>query len=247
MEPRPAPGPEPPDEPIGEVPAAPRQRWRLVLARSRDAPRLVGRELSEAWDAALAGCGLPLYRPAGRPRASIAFGAPLAGEMAAEAELADIVLTEAVAIWTVREALEGRLPEGWRLIDVADVWLGAPALAGRVAAADYRIEVLAVGGSPVAAASVRAAAAALLAAPELPRERLKGTATVRYDLRPLLADVRVGDPGPPVVVLVRTRFDPVLGTGRPEEVVAALGERVGIPLEIGSIVRERLVLAEDLV
>ena len=39
---------------------------------------------------------------------------------------------------------------------------------------------------------------------------------------PLLIDVTIVD-GPPVTVLTRTRFHPELGTGRPEEVVAALG------------------------
>ena len=43
----------------------------------------------------------------------------------------------------------------------------------------------------------------------------------------------------------RTRFDSVLGTGRPEEVVAALGDAVGASLELTSIVRERLILAEE--
>ena len=43
----------------------------------------------------------------------------------------------------------------------------------------------------------------------------------------------------------RTRFHPVLGTGRPEEVVAALGDAVGAPLVVTSIVRERLILAEE--
>lgn len=238
------PGPEPLDEPLDEVPAAPRQRWRLVLARSGDAPRMVGRELMEAWETALAGTSLPLHRPAGRARARVAFGAPLPAGMAAEGELADIVLTEAVPVWALRDALEGRLPEGWRLLDVADVWLGAPALAGRVAAADYRIEVGPL--DPGTVTALRAAAQALLAAPELPRERQKGGTAVSYDLRPLLADVSVGDAGPPLVVFVRTRFDPVLGTGRPEEVIAALGEGAGAVLEIRAIVRERLVLAEDI-
>ena len=59
-------------------------------------------------------------------------------------------------------------------------------------------------------------------------------------------DVAVADDGPPVVIDARTRFHPELGTGRPEEVVAAMGDRLGASLEIGSIVRERLVLAEDL-
>jgi len=161
--------------------------------------------------------------------------------MAAERELMDCFLTELVPAWLVRDRLAGRLPDGWRLIDLEDVWLGAPALAGQVAAADYRIDL----GS-ADAPTVAAAAAALMAATELPRDRQKGASTVRYDLRPLLIDVRVADPGPRVEVRARTRFHPVLGSGRPEEVVAALGEAAGLSLVAGSVVRERIILADDL-
>jgi hypothetical protein len=69
---------------------------------------------------------------------------------------------------------------------------------------------------------------------------------VRYDLRPLLVDVGVAAAGPPVVLRARTRFRPELGSGRPEEVVAALATSVGVALEIASIERERLVVADDL-
>ena len=234
-----APAEPPADVPADEVPPPARQRWRLVLARGAGASELSGRESVDAWDAALEASGLPLFRPVGRVRARIAFGAPIPATLEVERELADITLTEFVPIWRVREGLTSHLPDGWRLVDLHDVWLGGPALAGQVAAADYRIEV--TGADEVALAT---AAAALLAATELPRDRLKGGSTVRYDLRPLLADVRVAAPGPPVVLHVQTRFDPVLGTGRPEEVVAALGDAVGAPLVVTAIVRERLVLAE---
>jgi len=157
-----------------------------------------------------------------------------------ERELADIVLTEFVPTWRVREGLAEHLPAGWRLVDVHDVWLGSPALAGQVVAADYRIEAASSDADALAAA-----ATGLLAATELPRERLKGGSTVRYDLRPLLADVGVVSVGPPVVLRVRTRFDPVLGTGRPDEVVAALGDAVGSPLVIASLVRERVILGDE--
>ena len=95
------------------------------------------------------------------------------------------------------------------------------------------------------AAAVGAACAQLLAAATIPRDRPKGGATVRYDLRPLLADIVVVESGPPVVVRARTRFHPELGTGWPDEVVAALAEVAGEPLEAASIVRERLVLADE--
>ena len=183
---------------------------------------------------------MPLFRAPGRVRPRIAFGAPIPARLALEAELADIVLTEFVPTWRVREGLAEHLPDGWRLVDVHDVWLGSPALAGQVVAADYRIEV-----AGAEADALAAAAADLLIATELPRERPKGGSTVRYDLRTLLADVGVVDSGPPVVLRVRTRFDPVLGTGRPEEVVAALGDALGSPLVVEVLVRERVILGDE--
>lgn len=223
------------------TPTVARQRWRLVVARSPDAPTLAGREQTDAWELALDGSGLPIHRPTGRPRARVAFGAPLPASMAAERELLDLSLTELCPAWLVRDRLADHLPTGWRLVDLHDVWLGAPALAGQVAAADYRIDL---GGADPA--TIAAAAETLLAATELPRTRPKGASTVRYDLRPLLIGVRVADPGPPLLLHARTRFHPALGTGRAEEVVAALEEAAGTPLEVGSIVRERLILVDEL-
>ena len=200
------------------------------------------REVAAEWTAAVEAAGFPLAAgDAGRGRSRIAFGAPLPVGMAAERELIDVVLTEAWPVWKVREALEPHVPAGWSLIDVHDVWLGGPPLAGRVAAADYRIELQ---GGPEAV-TLQRAAADLVAADRIPRQRMKGGANVDYDLRPLLVTVAV-EPGPPITVRTRTRFDPELGTGRPEEVLGALADRLGSPLESRSIVRERLLLDEDL-
>jgi hypothetical protein len=223
------------------IATAPRQRWRLVLARASSPDAVSGRELTEAWDGAVESTGLPLHRGAGRPKARVQFGAPVPGTIALEHELADVVLAALVPRWQMREALEPVVLDGWRLIDLYDVWPGEPPLAGQIAAADYRIEI---GGVP--ASELAAAAARLLGVRSLPRDKQKGTETVRYDLRPLVADVAVVGDGAPVVVRVRTRFDPALGTGRPEEVVAALGDVIGGPLEIRSTVRERLLTHADL-
>ncbi len=213
-----------------------------MVARSAGAPKLAQREVAEGWVAAIEGAGLPVaWTEGARSRPRIAFGAPLPIGMAADAELIDIVLTERWPNWRLREALSDRLPAGWRLVEAQDVWLAGPPLAGRVAAADYRV-VLA-GNVPVV--RLRAAAADLLAAPNLPRSRARGDASVEYDLRPLVIDVAIDD-GPPVSICTRTRFHPELGTGRPEEVVTAIGDRLGETLEASSIVRDRLVLVEDL-
>jgi hypothetical protein len=221
------------------------QRWRLVVARSVDAPPLAQRESADAWQEAMEATGLPLYRTAASTRPKIAFGAPLAMGIAAEAELLDVVLTERWPIWRVRGALVDGLPAGWRLVDLYDVWLAGPPLPGRVAAADYRI-VLGTELDGAARAGLEAAVATFLASKRSLRERVKGGGTVAYDLRPLVLDVREGGEPPRTEVWTRTRFHPELGTGRPEEVIAALGDLLGQPLAIESIVRERVVLSDEL-
>jgi radical SAM-linked protein len=211
-----------------------------VVARDR-ATNATQREVAAAWATAIEAAGLPLAGSDGqRGRSRIAFGAPLPVGMTAERELIDVVLVDRWPVWRVREALIPHLPEGWRLIDVVDVWLGGPPLAGRVAAADYRIEL----GEVEDVVALQRAASELNDARRIPRQRLKGGVTVDYDLRPLLVEVAV-DPGPPPIVRTRTRFEPELGTGRPEEVVGALADRLGAPLATRSIVRERLLLDED--
>ena len=220
----------------------PRQRWRLVVARSAEAPLAAQREIVEGWSAALEAAGLPLMDSAGtRSRARLSFGAALPVGMVAERELIDVVLAEQWPVWRVRDALVRNIPTGWRLVDLFDVWLAGPPLAGQVAAGDYRIELE---RAPDPAVLIRAAAQ-LLAAGSIPRGRERGGRIVTYDLRPLVIDLAV-EPGPPAVVRTRTRFHPELGTGRPEEVLAALADLAGTELSARSIVRERLILAEDL-
>lgn len=236
-----APGPGTP--PVRPAPAEPRQRWRLVYRRSADAPAASQRDDLTAWETALVDSGLPvagLDGPRARPR--LMFGAPLAVGMAAEREMADIYLTRRCTIEMVRDALAARLPGGFELLELYDVWLGAPPLPAQVVAADYRIRLDPVGpaGWEVATAAKR-----LLARGEVLRERPKGTGKVRYDLRPLVGGIEVIEPGPPVTVRIRTRFDPQLGAGRPDEVLAALGDLIGRPCAAVAVVRERLVLAGD--
>lgn len=229
------------EDPLPAPGAEPRQRWRLVVARSADAPQTAQRDVAEAWLDTFERAGLPLASGEGsRSRARVAFGAPLPIGMAAEGELIDVVLTERWPAWRIREALEGRSPAGWRVVDAFDVWLQGPPLAGRVAGADYRITI----DRAIDTDALRGAAADLLAADRLPRERSKGGGTVAYDLRPLLIDVAV-DRDSPDVVRTRTRFHAELGNGRPEEVLAALADRLGTPLRAAAIVRERLLTADD--
>ena len=115
---------------------------------------------------------------------------------------------------------------------------GIAALPGQVVASVYRATFAPGAVDPRA---LRAAADALLRAHALPRERQKGQATVRYDLRPFLDTLEVDDGDG--ALRMTLRHDPERGIGRPEEVLAALGEQLDAVLEPASIVREGLVLA----
>ena len=222
-----------------------RQRWRIVFRRSPVPVDLVGRAAIEAWQSTLIESGLRLAQldAGGRPR--VAFGAPLPAAAEGEAELAEIFLSERVPAWRLREALVGRMPTAHEFVAAEDVWLAAPPLPGRVTAADWRVEVDPAG---VDAGQVAAAAQRLVAATALPRTRSKAGVDKAYDLRPLLEDVSLGSPavdGGAIVVRIRTRFRPELGSGRPDEVMAALSEACGTELAVTRTVRARLVLAGD--
>ncbi|HET7703836.1 MAG TPA: DUF2344 domain-containing protein [Candidatus Limnocylindrales bacterium] len=223
-------------------PAEVRQRWRITFAREPVPAEQVGRAGLDAWQAALAASGLPVagLEPGGTGRARISLAAPLAAPFSGEAELADLYLLERRLVWQVREALDDRLPSGHRWVGAEDVWVGSPPLPGRVVAADWRVDL---GSSAPDGERLAAAVRSLVDARELPRVRAKGGSEKPYDLRPLLMRLDVAGPA---TVRIRTRIHPELGSGRPEEVVAALADACRTELEPTRITRTGLVLAEDL-
>ena len=232
-------------------PAEPRQRWRLTFARDPVPADHVGRAVLDAWQGTLAGSGLPVagLDSGGGGRGRIAFAAPLPAAARGEAELADLWLLERRPSWAVREALANRLPGAHRWVAAEDVWLGAPALAAQVVAADWHIEIA---GRGLDRDRLADCAQRLIAARALPRTRFKGATEKRYDLRPLLADIAIEPVAVPpvtdgsIILRLRTRIHPELGAGRPEEVIAALAESADVEIAIGAITRMRLVLGDEL-
>ena len=240
--------------PVGE----PRQRWRVVFGHDPDAENEARSDPVEAWTTALSAAGIPLAIGGGKGgRARISFGAPLPTGMAGEAELADLVLTERRTRSDVAARLAAGLPHGDRLVDLFDVWLGAPALAGQVVAADFRVTIRATPSARIADAC-----SAVLAATTLERTRSKGPGrAVTYDLRPLVLDLAVApgratddlagdseDHAPDrdtTVVRMRLRIAQDGAAGRPGEVVLALGEVLEEPLDVASTVRERLLTGDE--
>jgi radical SAM-linked protein len=226
-------------------PGAPRQRWRLVLrVQSSNEPgqRPSG---SRGWADSLLAAGLPVSFTSGgrQPRVTPAAALPLG--IAGEREIVDVFLAERLPIADVRARLQAALPAEVALVDLFDVWVGAPAAPAAARFADYRVEAT---GAPEA--TVRSAVERVLAARSLPRERRREKRTSAYDLRPLVERLEVwrwddAAPGGPAGVLrmrLRHESDAV---GRPEEVMAALAEVSAASLQAGQITRERLLLGGE--
>jgi len=256
-----------------------RQRWRIIFARDEEARYLAHLDAVTQWERAFRRGAIPVATTGGfSPRPKLVFAAPLQLGMLAEHELADLFLAERLTAPTLRARLTAGMPAGYRVIDLHDVWMGAPALAPQLVAADYRMTLLGVEREDLASAAAR-----LMSAERLPRERRRETKTVAYDLRPLIIDLRVRDteaailapdgvPPGTTVLWMRLRPSQERGSGRADEVVAALADELGLttaeiagpaetpgPVEtqepprpdrltIDSLisVRERLWLAEEL-
>ncbi len=221
-------------------PPAPRQRWRLVLARARRCPAAgaarAGRDLGGGDRG-----GRPAGLPPGRrdPAHASRSGRRSRPPSWPEGELIDIVLTESLPAVAGPRGTD-RAPAGG--LDAARRLrrLARRAGAGRPGRR-RRLPDRCRGGGRGRHRRVRPRRCWPLRSSRASGRRATGR---RYDLRPLLVDVGVADPGR----RSSSRSDalpPGPRHGPPEEVVAALAEASGIPLTIGSIVRERLVLAED--
>ena len=231
-------------------PSGPRQRWRLYLqlpAASEPGQHPAG---AGAWASLLERGGLPLATEPAKGRVVLAAQLPLG--IAGEREILDVVLSSRLPVVDVRERVQAGLPPDVQLVDLHDVWVGAPSASAAVLAADYRVEMAGV-ASPV----LQVAAEALLAASSLPCERRREKKTQAFDLRPLIVSIAVTAAPPPAgagsegqTALLRTRLrhrpDAV---GRPEDLVAALtappAPPLGGDLRVLGIARERLLTGDD--
>ena len=218
-----------------------RQRWRLVFARSEEARYLSHLDAVRLWERAFRRGEIPVATSDGfSPRPKLVFAAPLQLGMLAEHELADLYLAERLTARDLRDRLAAGMPRGYSVVDLHDVWIGDPALAPQLAAADYRMTLL-----NVELARLEAGVTRLLTAERLPRERHKEARAIPYDLRPLLLEIRTGQADPAAIpsgseagqaagIWMRLRHSQDRGSGRVEEVVAALAEGMGLRPWIGS-------------
>ncbi|MBT9163184.1 MAG: hypothetical protein DDT24_00088 [Chloroflexi bacterium] len=232
----------------------PQQRLCLTFGRGEGVKYITHLDIMRLWHRALRRAGMPLlYSEGFNPRPRIAIAAPLALGVTSEAELMDVFLERKVSLHFFTRVVGEQLPPGIEILEVQEYWPKLPSLQSQLRFAEYRVEV----ESRKAITEVRQALGSLLAKRSLPWQHARDKETRHYDLRALIGDLWLVDQGSGVrgqgsaptpyprqpndaryTLGMRLRHD-AGGSGRPEQVTAALG----FPEYPRSIHRTKLILA----
>lgn len=206
------------------------RRLEVRFSRGEEMKYVGHLDLMRAWERALRRAHVPMaYSQGFSPHPHYATAAPLSVGVTSEAEVMDVWLEEPMKPAEFTHRMAEQLPDGLSLRSVSEAPESWPSLAARLRGAEYRI----LSREPHVAERV----ARLLAATSLPQREERGGKVREHDLRPLIEELQIEEAGPEGTRLaMRLRAGPG-GTGRPQEVAAALG------LEVIAIHRVRLVFA----
>jgi radical SAM-linked protein len=192
-------------------------RYRITFTRDRTV-RFVGHlDLAKTWERILRRADLPVAHSQGfHPLPKITFASALPVGCTSEAELMDVVLSEPLAPSEVMGRLASTLPAGIAIMSVAEVPLNAPALQAELRWAEYLVTIETTESREQIEAQVRM----FMEAVSVMRER-RGKS---YDLRPLVLSLQVNEAsGASAQIAMRLKADAKAGTGRPDEMLSALG------------------------
>lgn len=199
-----------------------------------DSMRFVGNlDMHTVWERTLRRAALPLAYSKGfnpRPRFQVAASLPMGAT--SRCEILDIWMENPPAMAEITTRLARSAPPGLVVIETQMVPLHSPAMQTQLLAAEYTVQLAA--GAP-ATEELEQRVADLCAAESLPRQWRGKT----YDLRPLIEAIHLAEHSPTQLVMTLSAREGA--TGRPEEVLSALGLD---PLS-GRVERNRLIFRES--
>jgi radical SAM-linked protein len=214
------------------------QRLRLTFSRGEELKYISHLDLMRLWQRALRRADIPLvYSQGFSPHPRLSLAAPLAVGVTSGGELIDIFLERRVSPHFFMKVVREQLPRGIDISEVVEVGLGLPSLQSQVRSAEYRV----VAETDKKPNEVENAIASLLSSDKLPWQHNRDKEVRRYDLRTLVDDLWLIEYRPPeFTVGMKLRCDSS-GTGRPEQVLSALG----FTAHPKSIHRTRLILEKQ--
>jgi len=225
------------------------QRLRIRFRRGKEVKYISHLDLMRLWQRAFNRAGISLAYSAGfHPHPRISLAVPLALGVTGDAELMDIVVDKWVSPHSLATALTEQLPPGIEIQQVFPLPLTMPSLQSQVRYAEYRVELETEKGQKEIESAmletekgqkeIESAITSLLALEHLPWQHQRDTGPRHYDLRALIDDLWLIDCHPGSCTIgMRLRCDNS-GSGRPEQVSAALGFEQHPP----SVNRTKLIL-----
>lgn len=196
------------------------QRLRLIFSKSGPARYISHLDLARTLERALNRAKIPVAYTQGfnrRPRMQMATALPLG--YTSEYELADILLAEKMQPELARQQLMAKMAPGIVILQVEEVPVSGPSLQSMTQSSTY----VAIPLDPVNFTKLQAKVAEILAAKTLERVKERRGKKKVYDLRPLILDLAAtqNEDGQ-VRIHMNLCLEPSK-TGRPDEVLAALG------------------------
>ena len=203
-------------------------RLRLKFGRGPQLKFLSHLDLMRLWERVFRRARVELsYSEGFSPHPRMSLAAPLAVGVTSTAELMDVFLNRQTTSGNFVQQVAPQLPEGISIIEIQPVNLEAPSLQSRLRFAEYLVEEEGQPGT----ADVESSMKALLKLETLPWHHTRDTGERFYDLRPLIDDLWMEGKNDEVHTMgMRLRCDSS-GSGRPEQVVKALGF-CGTPVSI---------------
>jgi radical SAM-linked protein len=214
------------------------QRLRLTFSRSEELKYISHLDLMRLWQRVLRRADIPLvYSQGFSPHPRLSLAAPLAVGVTSGGELIDIFLERRVSPHFFIKVVREQLPRGIDISEVAEVGLGLPSLQSQVRYAEYKV----IADTDKKPDEVETAIDSLLSSDELPWQHARDKEVRKYDLRTLVEDIWIIESHPPEYTMgMKLRCDSS-GTGRPEQVLAALG----LTIHPKSIHRTKLILEKQ--
>ena len=196
------------------------QCLRVRFCRGQEVKFISHLDIMRLWQRAFHRAGVSLaYSEGFSPHPRISLAAPLPVGVTSEAELMDIVCTKWFSPHWFTSAVGQQLPPGIEIIQVYQIALTMPSLQSQVRYAEYRVGVETEKGQR----DIESAITSLLSMKHLPWHHQRDTGRRSYDLRALIDDLWLIDWHHRYATIgMRLRCDNT-GSGRPEQVAAALG------------------------
>jgi radical SAM-linked protein len=192
------------------------QRLRILFSKGENLRFISHLDLARTWERVLRRAGIPIaYSQGYHPHPKMVFAAALPVGCTGDAEVMDVVLSEAIPPRRVLRGLVSLLPDGLKVADATPVYMRAPSLPTLLYGADYDILV----ETDEALEEAKRRCEALLGQDEVPRVRRDKP----YDLRPLIDDLEVVNVNSHYLLIRMQLAAGERGTGRPAEVLDEMG------------------------